>query len=121
MPQASAWNKFPTKEDPSKKYKFTSLEINLSPDKLVVNRETYSMLDWLGDLGGLFDALRLLCTLGIFPVSSFSLQATLMSKLFRQRPSTDPSLNNLTPNLDFKEEVKSEKLSPRKVHTSEKQ
>ena len=53
----------------------------------MVNRESYSLLDWLGDLGGLFDALRLLCHIMIYPVSSFTLQATLMAKLFRQRPS----------------------------------
>ena len=87
LPQPSAWNKFPTKEDPFKKYKFTSLEVNLSLDKLVVNRETYSLLDWLGDLGGLFDAIRFMCRFIIYPVSSFNLSATLMSKLFRQRPS----------------------------------
>ena len=87
MPQPSSWNKYPTKENPSNKYKFTSLEINMSIDKKVVNRETYSMLDWLGDLGGLYDALRLLCRFIVAPISSFSLQATLMAKLFRRRPS----------------------------------
>ena len=91
MPQPSAWNKFPTKEEPSRRYKFTSLEVNLSLDKLVVNRETYSLLDWLGDLGGLFDALRLICALAISPISGFTLKATLMATLFRQRPS-DQSL-----------------------------
>ena len=83
LPQPSSWNKFPTKEDPSRRYKFTSLEINMSLDKLVINRETYSLLDWLGDLGGLFDALKLIAQVIIYPVSSFSLSATLMSKLFR--------------------------------------
>ena len=87
MPQPSSWNKFPTKEDPSRRYKFTSLEVNLSLDKLVVNRETYSLLDWLGDLGGLFDALKLLCAFAISPISGFTLKATLMATLFRQRPS----------------------------------
>ena len=87
LPQPSAWNKFPTKEDPSRKYKFTSLELNMSLDKFVINRESYSMLDWLGDLGGLFDALKIICQILVYPVSTFSLQATLMSKLFRQRPS----------------------------------
>ena len=87
LPQPSSWNKFPTKEDPSRRYKFTSLEVNMSLDKLVVNRESYSLLDWLGDLGGLFDALRIICLVLIYPVSTFSLQSTLMSKLFRQRPS----------------------------------
>ena len=58
--RSSSWNKFPTPENPSTRYKFTSVEIILDPDKLVVNRQTYSLLDWLGDMGGLFDALRLI-------------------------------------------------------------
>ena len=28
----SAWNKFPSKEDPNSKYKFTSLEISVNPN-----------------------------------------------------------------------------------------
>jgi len=36
------------------------MEIILHPDKLVVNRQTYSLLDWLGDMGGLFDALKII-------------------------------------------------------------
>jgi len=59
----------------------------MSLDKLVVNRQTYSLLDWMGDLGGLFDALYIFCNFIVMPVSVFNLQATLMSRLFRQRPS----------------------------------
>ena len=36
--RASSWNKFPTPENPSTRYKFTSIEIVLDADKLVVNR-----------------------------------------------------------------------------------
>ena len=56
----SSWNRYPTEEDPSRKYKFTSIEWNLSSDLKITNRETYSILDWLGDMGGLIDAFRLL-------------------------------------------------------------
>ena len=56
-PQTSSWNKYPTKGNPYSRYKFTSFDLRISADKLVVNRQTYSLLDWLGDLGGLFDAL----------------------------------------------------------------
>ena len=59
----------------------------MSPDKLVVTRETYSLLDWMGDLGGLFDALYIFCSFMIMPISVFNLQVTLMTRLFRQRPS----------------------------------
>ncbi len=81
-PVASSWNKYPTKENPSSRYKFTSVEIILHPDKLVSNRQTYSLLDWLGDMGGLFDALRYTCYWIVSPIASFALQSTIMSKLF---------------------------------------
>jgi len=71
--RASSWNKFPTPQNPSTRYKYSSVEIILDPDKLVVNRQTYSLLDWLGDMGGLFDALRYLCMAVIHPVAQFTL------------------------------------------------
>lgn len=74
-------------ENPLSKYKFTSLEVNLSLHKKVINRQTYSLLDWLGDFGGLIDGLYYLCKFLMSPVTAFSLQATLLSTLFRQRPS----------------------------------
>jgi len=61
LARASSWNKYPTKENPYSRYKFTSFELSISPDKMVINRQTYSLLDWLGDLGGLFDALCIIC------------------------------------------------------------
>ena len=39
------------------KYKFTSIDLILSSDIIVHERETYSILEWLGDIGRLFDAL----------------------------------------------------------------
>ena len=57
MPEPSAWNTFPSEEFPLTKFKHTSMELNFSPDLLSVSRQTYSILDWLGDMGGLMDAL----------------------------------------------------------------
>jgi hypothetical protein len=59
----------------------------MSPDKLVINRETYSLLDWLGDLGGLMDALYVFSSILVAPISAFKMQAILMSKLIREKPS----------------------------------
>ena len=55
--QISSWNNYPTKEDPDALYKFTSIEVNFNKDINQINRQTYSLLDWLGDAGGLLDAL----------------------------------------------------------------
>ena len=47
------------------------------------NRQTYSLLDWLGDLGGLFDALLYICRMLISPLSVYSLKQTILSNMFR--------------------------------------
>ena len=85
-PQPSAWDKFPTSEDPLSKYKYVSLELVVGLDKVIINRESYSLLDYLGDLGGLIDALYYICYTIVAPVASFSMKATLLSKIFRFKP-----------------------------------
>ena len=54
---------------------------------MIINRETYSLLDWLGDLGGLVDALYIICMAIVSPIVSHKLRADLLSKVFRFRPS----------------------------------
>ena len=50
LPEASSWNIFPSEQNPLSRYKFTSVEVNHSPDQQIINRQTYSILDWLGDI-----------------------------------------------------------------------
>ena len=45
------------------------------------------MLDWLGDLGGLFDALRYICAVLVQPVTAFTLKTTLLTAFFRFKPA----------------------------------
>ena len=45
-------------------------------------RQTYGALDFLGDLGGLFDALKLLCEAFVGPFASFALRVALMASFF---------------------------------------
>ena len=59
----SSWITFPTEDKPSNKFKYTSMEIKMSLDLVTWSRQTYSLLDWLGDLGGLFDALWYIASL----------------------------------------------------------
>ena len=44
---------WPTKEHPKKTYKYTSIYLKYSQTLGVVERETYSLLELLGDVGGL--------------------------------------------------------------------
>ena len=47
---------WPTKEDP-RLYKFNSMWLELDKEHQIIQRQTYSLLEWLGDVGGLFDGL----------------------------------------------------------------
>ena len=85
--QPSSWIYFPTVDNPSLQYKFLSVEINVSPDLMLWERQTYSLLDFLGDLGGLYDALFLIVKVFVSPLSVFALNSTLLSNFFRFRPS----------------------------------
>ena len=55
-PYPSAIQTFPTKEEPEKAYKIIGAWIELGQDLIYVERQTYSFLEWLGDVGGLFEA-----------------------------------------------------------------
>ena len=56
------------------------------------NRQTYSLLDWLGDLGGLFDALRYIGLILVEPVVRFKMHETMMSNLYRLKGGDEQSL-----------------------------
>ena len=45
----SAWREYP------EKYKFNSLDLYISDKKKIIQRETYSLLDLFGDIGGLVE------------------------------------------------------------------
>ena len=62
-----------------------SFEINQHPDIQHWNRQTYSILDFVGDIGGLKDGLVLLGVIIIGKLSSFNLKAMLTSELFYLR------------------------------------
>ena len=64
---------FPSDKDPETLYKFCSMNLFFSPDTEVSERQTYSFLEWLGDIGGLFDALRYIFALIVYPFASYNL------------------------------------------------
>ena len=87
IPKPSSWATYPTEENPLAFYKFGSVEINLSQDLIIWQRETYSILDLVGDVGGLFDGLRYCFAVIVAPVSSFALQSKLLSSFFKFKSS----------------------------------
>ena len=60
-------------------------------DQKIINRETYSGLDFLGDLGGLLDAFKIIGGIFVAPISSFALNARLLKTIFR---ADAPSVEN---------------------------
>lgn len=79
----SSWNLYPTEEDPGSLYKFTSLYMKVSRDLIETSRQTYSLLDWLGDCGGLLDACFFLGEALLSPFSFYVFKARISSLLTR--------------------------------------
>ena len=64
----------------------------LSPNKKVYTRQVYNLLDWLGDVGGLLEGLRLVGQLGIALVTLFisnPLSAFIVNALFKSGSVVD--------------------------------
>ena len=76
-------------------------------------RETYDVLSWLGDIGGLTDALRILAQLLLRPFTSFHFASFLLSKLFLAKPdkskeSTSSRLQSLRRAFYSKRRIRAE-------------
>ena len=69
----SSWTNFPTPENPTSKYKYASLSFFVDRNLHSIYRETYGLLDWMGDCGGLLDALFFIGKIIMFPYSSYAL------------------------------------------------
>lgn len=68
----STMNNFPTPENPLAKYKFLSFSIERNFDITVSSRQTYSLLDFMGDLGGLYEALKTIFKIMMLPLTNFA-------------------------------------------------
>ena len=67
--------------DWSSQYQFASIFLQLGQDLQVTERSTYSVLDLLGDVGGLFDALRIMGSFLVLPFASTALGSSLMQRI----------------------------------------
>ena len=67
-------------------YKYTGIALKFSSDLEVIERSTYGGLDWLGDIGGLFDALRIIGMALVGPFVKFALSLQLLTKIFYTTP-----------------------------------
>ena len=56
-------------------------------DQMKTNRSTYHILEWLGDIGGLSDALYIIGNFLVLPSGVFALESSLLAAIFRHRKS----------------------------------
>lgn len=88
----SSWNDNLV-ENPKGKYKYGSIEIGWADEKEFVQRNSYSLLDMLGDIGGLSELLKTVghIILSLSGFKSFKLSSFVLTRLFRskQRPETE--------------------------------
>ena len=92
----SSFNQWPTEEQPDYKYKFSSLVVWLDQEVTQIERSTYNVLEWLGDIGGLYDAMKLVGQAIVYPVAMFALKVELTTHAFGNQLKTEnrPSLND---------------------------
>ena len=58
-----------------------------------INRETYNLLGWLGDWGGLMDALFMIADVIVAPFSAIALKGRLVTALARVRTSSSSAVD----------------------------
>ena len=49
---------------------------------MTIERETYGFFEWLGDVGGLFDGMRIFGALVVSPLALLKLKAQLMNSFY---------------------------------------
>ena len=79
-------------------HKFGSLEILASPTTTTISRQTYSILEWLGDVGGLNDSLFVIVKLILGSFTSFYNSSFMTREIFRfqKKVSNQDSYANKT-------------------------
>lgn len=89
--EPSAFSIWPTKEDPTV-YKYNAFYLELRPELTTIERQTYSLLAWIGDVGGLLDGLWYMFKIIVRPFTAFAVKAEVLSQVFRLSGSMKPEL-----------------------------
>ena len=59
----------------------------VDPRVLTFNRNTYDFFSFLGDIGGMIDAIYILLKIILLPITMFNLKSFLLTVMFRLVPS----------------------------------
>ena len=81
--RSTKFNVWPTKDDP-KVYKFNGFWIELRQYRTTIERQTYNVLEWVGDIGGLYDGLIIIARQLVSPFAAFALNSQLLSHVFKK-------------------------------------
>ena len=73
-------------ENPNGRRKFTSVHIMIDPVKQMTVRQTYGLLDYFGDIGGLVDFLYYFVAFILNPIWQFFYSSHMLISLFRTKP-----------------------------------
>ena len=92
--EPSLWTSFPTREDPTKRYKLSSVWLELGQSIFKVERNTYSLLEWLGDVGGLFDGLCIIFSSLFGSLATLSLKFKILTLVFKASDDQDSDSND---------------------------
>ena len=68
------------------------MSVVVSPDVPKIRRKTDSLLDWLGDWGGLLDSLYFIADILLSPLSAYMMKSKLAQLLVKLLPSESASL-----------------------------
>ena len=91
---------WPEKSKPAL-WRFNGVFLELSQETTMIERQTYNLLEWVGDVGGLYDGLRLIFSSIIAPVAAFAMQSELLSLAFKQVDQTESTERKTKTNLDL--------------------
>ena len=82
---SSVYNSWPTRKE-NNYFKFDGLYFELNSMQTKIERTTYSGLEWLGDVGGLFDGIRIIAHALILPVSTLAMRDKILSQVYSMLP-----------------------------------
>lgn len=63
-------------------YKFIGLTISVDDKRSLISRHTYSLLEFLGDIGGLFEFLHIFLSVVVYILTSMKFVSEFANKMF---------------------------------------
>ena len=58
------------------------MNLSIGSKETLIERQTYSILDWVGDVGGLMDGLRIIAVNLVAPLAALNLKAELLKSIY---------------------------------------